>query len=158
MDIKSFFDDKGKVESFFKAKTEQEARSILESECGKVSDDEFNEIKKGFLTAVSEEALGEASGGAFNVNMSALKSPLAKTVYKVGGAALTVVGVAALSHHLGKRSGQTAGYEKGSADVRAEYNAAAAEGVESWVNKAGVFNYLGTGEDHTYHHITPMEE
>ena len=43
--------------------------------------------------------------------MSALKPSLAKTVYKVEGAALTVVGVAALSYHLGKRSGQTAGYE-----------------------------------------------
>lgn len=48
MDIKNFFDDKDKVESFLKAKTEQEARSILKSECGKVNDDEFNEIKKVF--------------------------------------------------------------------------------------------------------------
>ena len=156
MDIKNFFSDKDKVESFLKAKTEQEARSILESECGKLSDDEFDEIKKGFLTAVSEEDLGEASGGAFNVG--ALKSPLAKTVYKVGGAALSVVGVTALSYHLGKRSGQTAGYEKGSADVRAEYDEAAAGGVESWANKAGVFNYLGKGNDPTYHHITPREK
>ena len=92
MDIKNFFSDKDKVESFLKAKTEQEARSILESECGKLSDDEFDEIKKGFLTAVSEEDLGEASGGAFNV--SALKSPLAKTVYKIAGGTLALVGVA----------------------------------------------------------------
>lgn len=147
MDIKNFFDDKDKVESFLKAKTEQEARSILESECGKVSDDEFNEIKKGFLTAVSEEAFEKVSGG-FDVK-KALTSETALNVFTGAILTIPVITGGIILYETGK--------EKGRSDVKKEYDEAAAEGVESWVNKAGVFNYEGVGNDPTYHHIVPKE-
>ncbi len=160
MDIKNFFDDKGKVESFLKAKTEQEAKSILESECGKVSDDEFNEIKKGFLTALSEEALGEASGG---INMSALKSPLAKTVYKVGGVTLAGLGIFKISYNIGKKSGYDQGYTTGystgrmagAGEVEERYNQAK-DNLQTWVEVGG-YKYLSTGVDPTYHQIVPKK-
>jgi hypothetical protein len=136
MDIKEFFSDESKVKKFLGAKTEQEARSILEFECGEISDEDFNEIKSGFVAAVSETDSGKASGG---LDLSALKSPTATKVYTAAAGILAVLEAGVIGKNIGKNIGEKIGAQ----EVERRYDDAKKD-VKSWVT-AGGFQFLGRG-------------
>ncbi len=105
MDIKSFFEKEENIKKFCSAKTEEEARKILETECGKVSDGDFEKIKKGLddLEAIlnkkissllDEKFLENVSGGSLEGRKNAWKRDLILAGLAVGMMTPFFVGVA----------------------------------------------------------------
>ncbi len=103
MTIEEFFSNKTKVEQFLKTNSSEEAKNLLEKDCGKVSDEEFKEIKSGFAGALAEQALGNVAGG-IDLKKS-LTSPLAKKIYTALGASAALYGVYKWGNDKGYKAG-----------------------------------------------------
>ena len=91
--------------------------------------------------------------------MSALKSPLAKTVYKIAGGTLALAGVGVFSYYRGKSAGRKErydeGYNEGQRNLYGDITNVSALGANKngTVTVAGEQKRVETGNDATWIHF-----